>query len=99
MTYHAVEKLAGLFAGEHRGLAGFDDVLRTAHRVRRIGRDNLADDEPIEQHADGGEVLLDRRLLKILAERLDIGRDVQRLNIGNLADRVMVAPGEEPGAG
>jgi hypothetical protein len=40
--------------------------------------------------------LLDRRLLKILAERLDIGGDMQRLNIGNLADLVPVAPGEEP---
>ena len=56
-------------------------------------------DQPVEQHADGGEVLLDRRLLKILAERLDIGGDVQRLDIGNLADLVMVAPGEEPDAG
>ncbi len=38
----AVEQLARLFARQHRGLAGLDDVLRPAHRVRRIGRDNLA---------------------------------------------------------
>ena len=92
----AVEKLARLFARQHRGLAGFDDVLRTAHRMSRIGRDDLAGDQPVEQHADGGEVLLDRRLLEILAKRLDIGRDMQRLDIGDLADLVMVAPGEEP---
>jgi hypothetical protein len=41
-------------------------------------------------------VLLDRRLFKILAERLDIGGDVQRLDIGDFADLVPVAPFEEP---
>jgi hypothetical protein len=46
--------------------------------------------------ADGGEVLLDRRLLEILPKTLDIGGDVQRLEIGDLADLEMVAPGEEP---
>ena len=75
-----ISMLPRLFAREHRGLAGFDDVLRTAHRMRRIGRDDLASHQPVEQHADGGQVLLDRRLLKILAERLDIGGDTQRLD-------------------
>ena len=65
----------------------------------RIGGDDLAGDQPVEQHADGGEVLLDRRLFEILAERLDIGGDVQRLDIGDLADLVPVAPGEEPHGG
>jgi hypothetical protein len=41
-------------------------------------------------------MLLDRRLLKILPKSLDIGGDMQRLDIGDLADLVMVAPGEEP---
>jgi hypothetical protein len=86
-------------AREHRGFARFDDVLRAAHRIRRIGRDDLARDPPVEQHANGGQVLLDRRFLEILAHRLDIGRDVQRLDIGDLADLVMVAPGEEPRGG
>jgi Periplasmic binding proteins and sugar binding domain of LacI family len=92
----AVQQLAGLFVGQYRGLAGFDDVFRAAHRMRRIGRDNLADDEPVEQHADRGEVLLDRRLLEILPKPFDIGGDLQRLDVGDLADRMMVAPGEEP---
>jgi hypothetical protein len=51
--------------------ARLDDVLRAADRVGRIGGDDLAGDQPVEQHADSGEVLLDRRLLEILAERLD----------------------------
>jgi hypothetical protein len=44
-------------------------------------------------------VLLDRRLLEILAERLDIGGDVQRLDIGDLSNLVLIAPGEEAYAG
>jgi hypothetical protein len=51
-----------------------------------IGGDDLAGDQPIEQHADCGQVLLDGRLLKILAERLDIGGDVQQFDVGDLAD-------------
>ncbi len=44
--------------------------------MRRIGRDDLAGDQPVEQHANGRQVLLDGRLLEILAQRLDIGGDV-----------------------
>jgi hypothetical protein len=35
-------------------------------------------------------VLLDRRFLEIRAERLDIGGDVQRLDVGELAVRVFL---------
>ena len=61
-----------------------------------IGGEDLAGDQPIDQHADGGQVLLDRRLLKILTERLDIGGDVERLDVGELAEFVAIAPVEEP---
>jgi hypothetical protein len=44
-------------------------------------------------------VLLDGWLLEVLAERLDIGRDVQRLDIGELAQVVVLSPGEEPAGG
>ena len=64
-----------------------------------IGCDDLADDQPVEQHADGGEVLLDGRLLEVLAERLDVGRDMHRLDVGELAELVALAPGEEAPAG
>jgi hypothetical protein len=74
----AVQQLAGLFAGQHRGLAGFDDVLGTAHRMGRIGGDDLARHQPVEQHADGGQVLLDRRLPEILAHGLDTRRRTER---------------------
>ena len=41
--------------------------------MRRIGCEDLAGDDPVEQHADGREVLLDGRLLEVLAEAADIG--------------------------
>ncbi len=64
-----------------------------------IGGDDLAGDQPIDQHADRGEVLLDGWLLEVLTERLDIGGDMQRLDIGNFADLVLIDPGEEPHGG
>ena len=54
--------------------------------MRRIGRDDLAGDEPVEQHADRGEVLLDGRLLEAFPEATDIGRDMHRLDIDQLVD-------------
>ena len=30
--------------------------------MRRVGGEDLADDQPVEQHADRGEVLFDGRL-------------------------------------
>jgi len=40
-----------------------------------IDGDHLTDDEPVEQHADGGEELFDGRLFEILTHGLDVGRD------------------------
>jgi hypothetical protein len=54
-----------------------------------------AGDEPIEQHADGGEVLLDRRLRHSLLERLYIGGDVDGLDIDQHQDTGGTEPGEE----
>ncbi len=95
----AIEQLAGFRRRQHRRLAALDHVLWPTYRMRRIDRDDLADDEPVKHHADRREMLLDGRLLEILAMRLDRGGDVQRLDIGDFADLVMVAPGDEPDAG
>ena len=55
----AVEELAGLLGGEHGRLAAFDAEFRAAYRAGRIEGDDAAADQPVEQHADGGQVLLD----------------------------------------
>jgi hypothetical protein len=61
-----------------------------------IGGDDLAGDQPIDQHADGGQVVIDRRLLKILTERFDVGGDMQRLDVSDLADLVPVDLSKKP---
>jgi hypothetical protein len=54
-----------------------------------------AGDQPVKQHADGGEMLLHRRLFKLFSERLDVSGDMQRLDLVEGTKLVMVAPGEE----
>jgi hypothetical protein len=56
-----LEQLAPFGTLEHRRLAGFDHVLRPAHRRGRVGRHDLAGHQPVEQHTDRSELLLDRR--------------------------------------
>ena len=62
--------------------------------------------EPVEQHADRGQVLLDGRPCRCALlhgpiagvrhlQRLDIGSDMERLDIDEPADAVLLEPGEE----
>ena len=50
----AVEEAPGLLGGEDRGLAGLDDVPRPPDRARGVEGEDLADDEPVEEHPKGG---------------------------------------------
>jgi len=54
----AGEQTPRLVLGEHRRLAAFNHMLRPAHRMRRVDRKHLTDNQPIEQMADRSEVLL-----------------------------------------
>ncbi len=59
----------------------------------RIGRDHLARHEPVKQHADRGEVLLDGRLLEFFPQASDIGCYMHRFDVGQLGDVVTpIAP-------
>ena len=94
----AVEKRPGLLRGEHRGLAGLDDMLRAAHRARGVERQDLADDEPIEEHPQRGEVLLDARRRERSGELLDVGRDDHGLDLVE-REASALAPGGETAHG
>jgi hypothetical protein len=96
---HIIREILGLLLGERRGLAAFDDMLWPAHRVRGVDGEDLADDQPVEQHADGGKVQLDGRLGRCRLQHLYIGGDVDRLDVGKLADFVLLNPGEEVARG
>ena len=90
-----VEEFMGLLGGEHGRLALLHDVLRTADGGGRVHLQDLADDQVVEEHADGGEVLLHARSVERLPELLDVGGDEHRLQLlqGKPVD---VAPVEEP---
>jgi len=68
-------------------------VFRPAHGVGRIDVDHMAGNQPVEQHAQRGQVLLDGRRRHLGFQILDESRDVERLNVGNLIDVFTVASG------
>jgi hypothetical protein len=72
----------------------------------RVDCQDLADDKPVEQHADRSQVLLDGRPGRGALfhcgiagvghlQRLDIRSDMERLDIDEPADAVLLEPGEE----
>ena len=70
---NGVEQGARLVAGKHGGLAALDHVFRASHRVCRVRLKDVAGHQPVEQHPQRRQVLLDRRrreaALQILDER------------------------------
>ena len=57
----AVEEGTGFLCREDGGLCGLDDVLRAPDRARGVERQDLAGDEPVKEHPQRREVLLDGR--------------------------------------
>ena len=53
----------------------------TADRARGVERQDLADDEPVEEHPERREVLLDGRRRERSGELLDVGRDHHGLDL------------------
>ncbi len=73
-----------------------DDVLRSERRRGAIGRDHLADDQPVEQMPDRGKPLLHRGRGRSLRLRLELGGDVQRwLYLAERGYSVFLAPAPE----
>ena len=67
--------------------------------MRRIDGEDLADHQPVEQHADRREVQFDGRLGGCRLQHLYIGGDVNRLDVGQPADLVPLDPVEEVARG
>ena len=67
-------------------------IFRAAHGMGRIHVDDVAGHEPVEQHADGGQVLLDRGRGEMALEILQEGGDVEGLYVGELVQVVLLAP-------
>ena len=91
----AVQDFVHLSDIQHRGLSGLNDIPWTTDRAGRVCRDDPASDQPVEQHANSCQVLLHRRCLDMLSQRLDVGRHVQWFDVGESARLMVLAPGEK----
>ena len=95
---------AGIDGGEQRprssrsstGVRPFYDMLRAAHRVRRVHVDDMANHKPVKEHADRRQVLLNSRFGEFQQQHLDISRDVQRLHLGEFGQSPALAQFREP---
>ena len=95
----AIQKTPGLAGGQHRRLASFHNVFRAAHRAGRVERHDLADHKPVEQHADGRQVLLDGRRGAGLRQLLDVGGHQHRLDPVHQRQAPCLTPVGEPVGG
>ncbi len=55
----AIQEGPGVVGIEDVGFAFADDVLGTADTGGGVGVDDMSGDEPVEEHSEGGQVLLD----------------------------------------
>ena len=74
-------------------------MTRPPDGVRRVRRHHLPDDEPVEQHSDAGQMLLDRGGRTLALQQLDIGGDMHRLHAPERANPLPFALVEKIGRG
>jgi hypothetical protein len=60
-------------------------MFRAVHRVHRIHVNDVTGYQPVEQHAERSQVLLDRRRRKLPLQVFNEGDDVKRLDAAKLA--------------
>lgn len=93
-----VDELTRFLGREHRRFALFDDVLGATHGGRRVKIHNLPGHQPVEEHFDGGQVLLHGRVGEPDGEALDVGGNVDRPDVVQ-RQTALLAPVEESGNG
>jgi hypothetical protein len=81
----AGEQVVHLLGREHRRFALLDHMFWSAHGMGRIVGDDLADDQPVEEHAHGRQMLFHGRPGAALGfERFEPGGDMHRLDAAQL---------------
>ena len=93
--FDRVEQFAGLVAGEVGRLTFSDDMLGPTNGVGRIHLNNVAGHQPVEQHAQGGQVLFHRGGCQLLLQIFDKGGHMKRPDLGELADAMILTPQRE----
>ena len=93
-TYHMrridlFKKFARFLRGHGRGRAPDNGVPWPTHGVRRVGRQHLARHQPVKQHADTGQMLLNGGRFAGNLQLLDIARHMHRPHVAepHLASR------------
>ena len=91
----ALEQLAGFLGRQHGRLAFSDDVFGAAHGVGGVHLQNVAGHQPVKEHTQRGQVLLDGGRGERSLQILDEGGDVEGLHVGEPGDAAALAPGVE----
>jgi hypothetical protein len=91
----AVEQIARFLGRQHGRLTLLDGVFRAAHGVGRVHVQDVARHQPIEQHTQRGQVLLDGRRGQLPLQILDEGGDVEGFDVGELGNAAAGAPFRE----
>ena len=94
-----VEQRAGLAGGKHGGLALLDHVFGTSDGSGRIGWQDLAHDQVVEQGPEGGEMLLDGGQGIAVLHLLDIGGDGKGSDCSKRQVAGLAPPEETAGGG
>jgi|CXWL01.1.fsa_nt_gi hypothetical protein len=74
-------------------------MLRPTNHARGVGGHDLADDKPVEKHADGSELEFDGRRCDPLLQLFDIGCDVYGLYVTEMIEASGLAPDGEVAGG
>ena len=94
-----IKQIAGFFSCQRGRLALLERMLRPAHGAGRVGGDNLAHHKPVEEHADRGQLEFDRRSRQAALQLLDIGGDMEWLDVAEMGDADGVRPSGEAADG
>jgi len=92
---NAFEKFSRFLRGHHRGRALDNGVPRPAHGMRRVKRQHLARHQPIKQHPDTGEMLLNGRRFAGGLQLFDIACHMHRPHVLDAHDAPALAPAQE----
>ena len=91
----ALEQLMRFLRREDRRPAAVDDVARAPHHGGGVAPDDLADHQPVEQHAHRRQMLLDAGRRVRRPELLDVGGHMHGLEEPELGQPPALAPAEE----
>ena len=89
------EKFARFLRGHHRGRALDNGVPWPTHGMRRVGRQHLARHQPVKQHADTGQMLLNGGRFAGGLQLLDIACHMHRPHVLDAHDAPALAPAQE----